>query len=100
MGVGNAEALLLHADASTCEAAPLRGGVVGFRLPAFREATVSVVRGDTLVLVTDGIRAGFSRIRSLLGSAAELAESIMLEFGRASDDAMVIVGRFTGAACQ
>jgi len=100
MGVGNAEAVLLRADASISEAAPLRGGIVGHRLPAFREATVSVAEGDTLVFTTDGIRAGFSRIRSLLGSPGELAESIMLEFGKPSDDAMVIVARYTGVDCR
>jgi hypothetical protein len=99
MGVGNAEAVLLRADASS-EAAPLRGGIVGSRLPAFREASVSVAAGDMLVLATDGIRAGFSRIRSPFGSPAEVAESIMLEFGKANDDAMVIVARYTGAECH
>jgi phosphoserine phosphatase RsbX len=95
MGVGNAEGVLLHADASSSAAAPLRGGVVGFRLPAFREATVPVVDGDTLVLATDGIRSGFSRVRSLLGSPGELAEAIMLEFRKPDDDAMVVVARYT-----
>ncbi len=34
MGVGNVEGILIHQDAATVtESAPLRGGVVGFRLP-------------------------------------------------------------------
>jgi negative regulator of sigma-B (phosphoserine phosphatase) len=99
MGIGNVEGLLLRADASKpTDAAPLRGGVVGFRLPAFRETTVSLSWGDTLVLATDGIRGGFARGRRASTPPAQLAETILSEHARTSDDAMVLVARYIGGA--
>jgi hypothetical protein len=99
MGIGNVEGVLLRADDKRAsDAAPLRGGVVGFRMPAFREATVSLACGDTVVLATDGIRSGFSRGRSAAASPAHLSASILADHGKTTDDAMVIVARYVGGS--
>jgi phosphoserine phosphatase RsbX len=99
MGIGNVEGVLLRADATRAsDAAPLRGGVVGFRMPAFRATTVSLSFGDTLVLATDGIKSGFARGRTAAASPAQLSEAILADHGRSTDDAMVLVARYVGGS--
>jgi hypothetical protein len=60
LGVGNVDGVVLRAPPT---AGSLRlvllAGVVGHQLPALRESVVRVEPGDTLVLVTDGIRDDF-----------------------------------------
>jgi phosphoserine phosphatase RsbX len=96
-GVGNVEGVLLHADrTTTSEGAPLRGGIVGFRLPAPRDVTITVCRGDTIILATDGIAGGFARGVDVSLSPAQLAESIFSVHRKRSDDATVVVTRYLG----
>ena len=98
-GVGNVEALLLRADRSAQparEAITLRGGVVGYQLPGVRVSTLSVSPGDTLIMVSDGIRSSF-----VLGIPAhwrpqDMADSILERHGRGTDDALVLVARYLG----
>jgi serine phosphatase RsbU (regulator of sigma subunit) len=98
-GVGNVEGVLLHADrAHASDAVPLRGGVVGFRLPSLRETMLPLTPGDTLILATDGIRSGFARTLQVSASPAQLADSILAHHGKTSDDASVVVARYLGAS--
>jgi phosphoserine phosphatase RsbX len=100
IGVGNVEALLLRADRAAepaREAISQRGGVVGYQLPQLRASTLSVSRGDTLVMASDGIRSGFSTGLRLQASPQEMADSILAEYARESDDALVVVARYLGA---
>jgi negative regulator of sigma-B (phosphoserine phosphatase) len=99
MGVGNVEGMLLRADrAKAIEAAPLRGGIVGLRLPAPRDSSVFVVPGDMLILATDGIRGGFTSGLDRSACAASLAETILSDHRKSSDDATVVVARYLGLA--
>lgn len=99
LGVGNVEAALLRADRTRAnEGAPLRGGIVGFRLPRTREATIALFPNDTLMLATDGIASGFSSGIDTTLSPAQLAESILLAHRKQSDDATVVVARYLGDA--
>jgi phosphoserine phosphatase RsbX len=100
LGVGNVEGTLLRADAApgaSTEAILLLGGVVGYQLPRLRPSTTRVEPGDTLVLTTDGIESGFRR---QLSAAAlppqQLADRILAEHRRQSDDALVVVARYRG----
>ena len=118
LGLGNIEGLLLRsklAASRTRERLMLRGGVLGYNLAALRPAAISVVRKDTLVFTTDGIRSNFSD-RLLSGSlpftptAAGLANGqsvldedpqhsanqIVSEYGRGTDDALVVIARYVG----
>jgi hypothetical protein len=100
-GVGNVEGILLRAAAGSRpprEVIALRGGIIGYRLPALHSSTVSVFPGDTLILVTDGIHGGFGESASPLATPRELAESILARHSRGSDDALVLVARYLGAA--
>jgi phosphoserine phosphatase RsbX len=95
LGVGNVEGTLLREEGGS-EAILLLGGVVGYTLPRLRPSTTSVAPGDLLVLATDGVSHGF--IQSLDPSLPPqaLADGIVAEYGRDSDDALALVARYLG----
>ena len=97
-GVGNVEALLLRAGGAGREALTLRGGVVGYQLPSPREGKLPVAPGDTLVMATDGIKSGFVVGLDVEGTPQEVADRIFGRHARGSDDALVVVARYRGAA--
>ena len=98
LAVGNVEGYLFRDDASKREKSYLllRGGVVGHSLPPLRAETLEVHPGDTLVMATDGIRSGFSSSIELRDSPQEIAESILANFAKETDDAIVIIVRWVG----
>jgi negative regulator of sigma-B (phosphoserine phosphatase) len=102
VGVGNVDAVLYRAGASAAarrgEALVARSGVVGYQLPTLAPRTLPVGAGDTLVMVTDGIRSGSSASVSLEWSARALAEHIFQRHASGSDDALVLVARYLGGA--
>lgn len=98
LGVGNVEGVLLHRDPYGIigqEVLPLRGGVVGDQLPPLVASIVPVVRGDTLIFVTDGVRLGFADGLKA-DSAQATADAVLSRFARGTDDALVLVARYTG----
>jgi serine phosphatase RsbU (regulator of sigma subunit) len=102
LGVGNVEGVLIRASRTEDPSARslerdfllLRGGVVGFRMPSLRPATLSVRGGDVLILATDGIRRDFAGIQPGTRSAQALAEEILGQHRRGSDDALALVVRY------
>ena len=99
-GVGNVEGVLLRAPAAgerAREAIPTRGGIVGYHLPAVPEATLALRPGDTVILATDGIRAGFWERLPPAASPQALADAVLARDARGSDDALVLVARWRGA---
>jgi hypothetical protein len=96
LGIGNIDGVLIHGNGSRGEVINVRSGVVGFQLPTLRASTVSVTPGDTLIMVTDGIRHGFMDGLALASSPQELAESILARFSKRTDDAHVVVARYLG----
>ena len=60
-GVGNVDARLVRAGPEQREEVALVfGGVLGFRMPRVRAATMRLERGDVLVMITDGIEGAIS----------------------------------------
>jgi negative regulator of sigma-B (phosphoserine phosphatase) len=101
LGVGNVQATVLQpepADDRGREWVPLRGGVVGYLLPALRSGRVPLQRGDVLVLATDGVRPVFGGWPAPNQAPAAVAERILDEQGRDSDDALVLVARYRGGS--
>jgi hypothetical protein len=97
--VGNVEGVLVRSERGRSkERMFLRGGVVGHHLPVIRPATVPLSAGDVLVFATDGIRADFSEhLDDCLDRAPdESALGILREYGKANDDALVLVARYHG----
>jgi serine phosphatase RsbU (regulator of sigma subunit) len=97
-GVGNVEGLLVRCDTAkpARETLLLRGGVIGHQLPALQTALLSVHRGDTLIFTTDGIRHSFSTAQHYKESPQEVADHILAEDSKGTDDSLVLVARYTG----
>ncbi len=109
VGVGNVEGLLQRGDAngqSPHESLPLRGGVLGYQLPPLRAFVIPVARGDLLIFATDGIRSDFARDsspsdplrRHPQDGPQHLANRVLAQYGKSTDDALVLVVRYLGGA--
>jgi phosphoserine phosphatase RsbX len=95
-GVGNVEGVLLRGDQEGVprhESLLLRGGVIGHRLPRLYASSITAMRGDVLIFATDGIRSGFAGSVNLHDSPRRIAERILAEYGRGTDDALVLAAR-------
>jgi hypothetical protein len=95
LGVGNVEGSLLR-EGGGSDAILLLGGVVGYALPRLRPSTTTVEPGDTLVLATDGIHHGFFIGLDAALPPQALADRILAEHGKGSDDALALVARYLG----
>lgn len=102
VGVGNVEAVLLRAGnagaARGRETMMTRGGVVGYQLPPLRAPVVPVEPGDTLVMATDGIRSAFVAELAARATPEGIARAVFSRHARGTDDALVVVARYVGAA--
>jgi serine phosphatase RsbU (regulator of sigma subunit) len=101
VGVGNVEGVLVRADAQASparESVLLRGGVLGYEIPSLHASVIPVARGDTLILSTDGIRHGFAEELTLRDSPQQIADRILAQCGKDTDDALVLVARYLGGA--
>lgn len=97
LGVGNVEGLLCHANGSASrERLLLAGGVVGYRLPTLRAVVLPIAPGDTLIFATDGIRSNFSNDLPLTLSPQAIADHILAQHRRGTDDALALVARYVG----
>jgi negative regulator of sigma-B (phosphoserine phosphatase) len=100
-GVGNVECMLFHPHAAT-QATPsraslvTRGGIVGSELPQVRAQVLPLAAGDLLIFATDGIREGFSDGLQFEAPPQQLAEHILSQHGKGTDDALVLVARYRG----
>jgi len=93
--------VLLRAPASggaRTESLLVRGGVVGVHLPPLADEVVSIRRGDTLILATDGVRSGFLDGTLPYLPPQELADHVLARWGTPTDDALVLVVRYLGLA--
>ena len=100
LGVGNVQATVLQRrtrDAGR-EWVPLRGGVVGYLLPSLRPGTVRLQRDDVLVLATDGVRPVFGEWPAPAEAPQEVADRILADQSRGTDDALVLVARYRGGS--
>lgn len=101
LGVGNVEGVLLRAGPGghpPRERLLLRGGVVGYQLPRPRPSVLRVHPADTLVLVTDGVGARFADSLHGSGHPQQIADGILSEHAKGTDDALVLVARYEGSA--
>ena len=100
VGVGNIEGTLLRAaptDGRPRESVMLVGGVPGHQLPRLRANELPVSPGDTLVLATDGVRGGYLDLVDAGDPPQQLADQLLAEYGKRTDDALVLVARYVGA---
>ncbi|HEY1594586.1 MAG TPA: SpoIIE family protein phosphatase [Thermoleophilaceae bacterium] len=99
-GVGNIEGTLLRADPGegrARESVMLVGGVPGHQLPSLRPNELSVSPGDTLILATDGVRGGYLDLMDANDPPQTIADRLLEEYGKSTDDALVLVARYVGS---
>jgi phosphoserine phosphatase RsbX len=94
-GVGNVDARLVRSGPELREEVALVfGGVLGYRMPNVRPATMPLERGDLLVMITDGIEGAISPALAGGGAAQKMAERIFAMHAKGNDDALVVVIRY------
>ncbi|HMQ33144.1 MAG TPA: SpoIIE family protein phosphatase, partial [Chloroflexaceae bacterium] len=74
-----------------------KNGIVGYRLPHLLKLAYSYNFGDTFVLFSDGVSGRFT-LDSAIGPSLppqSLAERILNDYGKTTDDATVVVVRVT-----
>ncbi len=99
LGVGNVEAALLRANPQGLrprESVLLRGGVVGYQLPALHASFVPFAPGDLVVFATDGVREDFADELTAGEPPAELVDRIMERKFRGTDDGLVLACKYLG----
>jgi hypothetical protein len=69
--------------------------VVGLQLPSLGVDNIPVAEGDTLIFASDGIRSDFARGLAANHSPRKAAESILARYAKTTDDALVLVARFS-----
>jgi len=100
LAIGNVAALRLRANDQgkfDREHILMRNGIVGHRLPPLRATTLALQRGDLLIFATDGVREGFECETLLDRPPQDNADRILARYGKATDDALVLVGRWNGS---
>jgi serine phosphatase RsbU (regulator of sigma subunit) len=98
IGVGNVECALLHRDAGLpYDKLLLRNGVVGVRSPDLRAEELPVRHGDILTMATDGVTAERALCISMHGRLEAMADGILADGSKGTDDALVLVARYRGA---
>jgi phosphoserine phosphatase RsbX len=96
LGVGNVEALLIRAQSGSSEAVAMKGGTVGYMLPTLNPRSIVVHPGDTLVLASDGIKHGFKQEVLSARTPKQIADEVLANWAKQSDDACVVVARYVG----
>jgi negative regulator of sigma-B (phosphoserine phosphatase) len=99
LGVGNVEAVLLRAGGGrlpSSQSVLLLAGVVGYQLPLLRTTVFEISHGDLLILASDGISGGFHENVILSDGSQQIADRILREHFKGTDDALVLVIRYLG----
>jgi negative regulator of sigma-B (phosphoserine phosphatase) len=98
LGVGNVEGAVFRAISGKTGPARLllRSGVVGMWLPPLKPYTLAIAPGDTVVFVTDGVDNRFMEELPPMNDSQALAEKIVHNYGRQTDDALALVVRYKG----
>ena len=102
IGIGDVEGRLVRRrirQAEKSESLLLRTGVVGGdhnKLPSFYPRGATLVRGDILILATDGIRTSFEEAVDISLEPGEIALDIINNYSRIDDDSLVLVARYMG----
>jgi serine phosphatase RsbU (regulator of sigma subunit) len=99
LGIGNVETVICRANPHARpprESVLLRGGVVGYQLPALHASVLAVAAGDLVVFATDGVREDFSDLINPGDRPAQIVEKIMSQKFRGTDDGLVLACKYTG----
>lgn len=96
-GVGNVQGRLLSRDTlSQPRTLLLSVGTLGHQLAPVYPTVLPIKPGDILIFSTDGVREDFDQHLNLKQSPQQLADDILARSARHTDDALVLVGRYSG----
>jgi negative regulator of sigma-B (phosphoserine phosphatase) len=100
IGVGNVTGYVVAKSPKGVDvrsAVRLFGGIVGFRLPEILLAEeVPIAPGDLLIIASDGIGEDHLDNIAFAASATEIADRILDQNSKESDDALVLAARHRG----
>lgn len=95
LSVGNVSCALLNSESGSWDEVFLRPGILGGHRYQSRGAEVLPLRpGDYVIFTTDGVKPGYLTRVSLSGSPGEIARGILAGYGKADDDALILVARY------
>ena len=97
IGIGNVETVICHANPAARprrQSVLLRGGVVGYQLPALHASILAVAPGDLVVFATDGVREDFADLIDVREPLVRLVDAIMAKKYRGTDDGLVLGCRY------
>jgi phosphoserine phosphatase RsbX len=102
LAIGDVEGRLVSVDRGQ-RAAPralmTHGGIVGAgALPGARPSVLHVNDRDMLILATDGIRSTFTVGVNPMANVQQVADGILGDFRKGTDDALVLVARIPSSA--
>ena len=100
LGIGNVEGVLVRSQNETAPAKEfllLARGFIGGHISDLRAFVVPVEVGDTLAFATDGVARDFHEEVNIVQSPQKIADRVLSEYGKDSDDALVVVARFVGS---
>lgn len=99
LGIGNVEGVLVHSETERArekEFLLLGRGFIGGQLPHLQAFAMPLVKGDTLAFATDGVTSDFHKEINDCEPPQKIADRVLFEHGKDSDDALVLVARFVG----
>lgn len=93
VAIGNVEGRLVERGCPSRSILP-GAGAAGVELPRLQPETLGLRRGSILIFATDGVQTSFSDSLAASGSPQQIAERILEEHGKSTDDALVLVVRY------
>jgi hypothetical protein len=100
IGIGNVTADLVAKRPTGVEvraSALLAGGIVGYRMPpTLSPHRVPITAGDLLLIASDGIAEDHLRSIDFGAPAVTIAERLVGQYGKETDDALVLAARHRG----
>jgi negative regulator of sigma-B (phosphoserine phosphatase) len=98
-GIGNVEGTIWGAHKNSEQKKQvllLKNGIIGWRFSTPRVSVLPIQEGSTLIFATDGIRSEFTNEPIWDLAPQALADSILAQYSKDTDDALVLVVKFGG----
>ncbi|MDO8543312.1 MAG: SpoIIE family protein phosphatase [Opitutaceae bacterium] len=99
LGIGNVETMLFRANPRVQPqrlGVLLRGGVVGYQLPALHASVWPISVDDVVVFATDGLREDFGDGVNPADSVVQVVDRVMAQKFRGTDDGLVLACKYLG----
>lgn len=100
VGAGNVTAVLLRSTpfgTLRCRELFVRSGVAGARLPSVVSSAAQMLRGDFVVVATDGMNRHFIDGIRRSEPPQRMAERLLTQYQTQRDDALIVVARVAGS---